>query len=342
MVSASGWRLPVAAGLELHVEDVRPDDDRPPGATAPPGAPHAGVDALREEVDAPRAGSGVEDGPVVLVHGIAGSTADWAAVAPELAASRHVIAYDHRGHGASGRAPGGRTDYTFDLLLADLTAVVATLEPARIHLIGHSLGGVIALRYTLEHPDRVRSLVLVDTAATPATATGPIAKRVVAAVLEGVAAIVSRTGANSVNGRGGAVADGPADAAESSGSVGAVHDRRNPVERQVAGLGQADPDALAALGRELGGYPSLVPRLDEITVPTTVIVGERDSMLRSSAQTLAHGIQAAHLAVIAEADHSPQVSRPLAWLTAVDHHFARAEAATAGDAPGSAGRHLSG
>ncbi|WP_261576309.1 alpha/beta fold hydrolase [Frankia gtarii] len=309
MVSASGWRLSVAAGLELHVEDVRPDGDRPPG---------------------------VEDGPVVLVHGIAGSTTDWAAVAPELAASRRVIAYDHRGHGASGRAPGGRTDYTFDLLLADLTAVIATLEPARIHLVGHSLGGVIALRYTLEHPDRVRSLVLVDTAATPATATGPVAKRIVAAVLGGVAAIASRTGANSANSRGGAGgadADGPVGSAESSGSVGAVHDRRNPVERQVAGLGQADPDALAALGRELGDYPSLVPRLGEITAPTTVIVGEHDSMLRASAQTLAHGIEAAHLAVIADADHSPQVSRPLAWLVAVDHHFARAEAAAAGDPP---------
>ncbi|WP_235826467.1 alpha/beta fold hydrolase [Candidatus Frankia alpina] len=281
MVSASGWRLPGAAGLELHVEDMRPDGDRPPGSTAPPGAP-------REE-------AGVEDGPVVLVHGIAGSTADWAAVAPELAASRHVVAYDHRGHGASGRAPGGRADYTFDLLLADLTAVVATLGPARIHLIGHSLGGVIALRYALEHPGRVRSLVLVDTAAAPATATGPVARRIVAAVLGGVAAIASRTGANSVNGRGEAV-------------------------------------ALAALGRELAGYPSLVPRLGEITAPTTVIVGERDSMLRASAQTLAHGIQAAHLAVIAEAGHCPHISRPLAWLAAVVDHLARAEAAVAGGA----------
>ncbi|WP_242419386.1 alpha/beta fold hydrolase, partial [Frankia sp. CpI1-P] len=83
----------------------------------------------------------------------------------------------------------------------------------------------------------------------------------------------------------------------------------------------------------LGGYRSLVPRLGEITVPTTVIVGEHDSTLRAGAQTLAHDIRGAHLAVIAGADHSPQVSRPLAWLTAVDDHFARVETAAAGDTP---------
>ncbi|WP_231861324.1 MULTISPECIES: alpha/beta fold hydrolase [Frankia] len=327
MVSASGWRLPVAAGLELHVEDVQPDA-RPPGGAALAGAPGGGV--------------GSWGSPVVLVHGIAGSTADWAAVAPELAATRRVIAYDHRGHGASGRAPGGRADYSFDLLLADLTAVVAALGPAGIHLVGHSLGGVVALRYTLEHPDRVRSLVLVDTAAAPASATGPVARRIVAAVLEGAAAIASGSDLARRDGRAGAGtdADGPAGAAQGGGvgaaqgdGVGAVHDHRNPAERQVAGLGQADPEALAALGRELGGYPSLVPRLGEITVPTTVIVGEHDSTLRAGAQTLAHDIPGAHLAVIAGADHSPQASRPLAWLTAVDAHFARVETAAAGGTP---------
>ncbi|WP_236706287.1 alpha/beta fold hydrolase [Frankia sp. ACN1ag] len=328
MVSASGWRLPVVAGLELHVEDVRPDD-HPPGVTALADAPPTEVGVPPAEVGAPGApdtGAGGWGSPVVLVHGIAGSTADWAAVASELAASRRVVAYDHRGHGASGRAPGGRADYTFDLLLADLAALVAALGPAKVHLVGHSLGGVIALRYTLEHPDRVRSLVLVDTAAAPAAATGPVARRIVAAVLEGAAAIASGSG-GAARGGGGATQGGE--------SVGAVHDHRNPAERQVAGLGQADPEALAALGRELGGYPSLVPRLGEITVPTTVIVGEHDSTLRAGAQTLAHDIRGAHLAVIAGADHSPQVSRPLAWLTAIDDHFARVETAAAGGTPDS-------
>ncbi|MCM3923492.1 alpha/beta fold hydrolase [Frankia sp. AiPs1] len=351
MVSASGWRLPVAAGLELHVEDVRPDA-RPPGATALAGITHAGI--AHAEIGVPPAegggpgaagvGAGDRDRPVVLVHGIAGSTADWSAVAPELAASRRVIAYDHRGHGASGRAPGGRAGYTFDLLLADLAAVIAALGPAEVDLVGHSLGGVIALRYTLEHPDRVRSLLLVDTAAAPATPTGPVARRILAAVLEGAAAIMSGTGVAQRDGRAGgdgdgADGDGPVGAAQGDsseaaapdgGGLGAVHDHRNPAERQMAGLGQTDPEALAALGRELGCYPSLVPRLGEITAPTTVIVGEHDSTLRAGAQTLAHDIRGTHLAVIAGADHSPQASRPLAWLAAVDAHFARVETAAAG------------
>ncbi|OAA19787.1 3-oxoadipate enol-lactonase [Frankia sp. EI5c] len=284
-------RIGVASGLELHVEDLRP-------------------------VAASAAGP-----PLVLVHGIAGTTADWARVAPELAASRRVIAYDQRGHGASDRA-GGRASYTFDLLLADLATLLDALALPQVDLVGHSMGGVVALRYVLEHPERVRSLLLVDTAAAPAAATGVAARLLVSAVLEGAAAIATAV----------RHAHEPAPAPAVAGShggdrvddtVGAVESGGSVADRQVDGLGRLDPEALVAFGRELGEYPSMVDRLGEISCPVTVIVGERDSTLRAPARVLADGIPGAHLAVIAGADHSPHASRPLAWLTAVDSHFGR-------------------
>ncbi|MCK9897292.1 alpha/beta hydrolase [Frankia sp. AgB32] len=329
MIETRQWQLTVASGLDLHVEEIRPDgapagtarlaaelswDPAPPRPVSGTGQPSEGLSDSGDD------GTMV---PVVLVHGIAGSAADWAAVAPNLATNRRVIAYDQRGHGASGPAPGGRPDYTFDLLLADLGVVVDSLDAKRIDLVGHSMGGVISLRYALDHPDRVRSLVLVDTAAAPATATGPLARRVVGALLDRVAAFTSahRRATGPAGGESRAAGGG------GPGGIEAVRHDASPAQRQVTALSQMDPEAVAALGRELGRYPSLVPRLGEITAPTTVLVGENDTSLRDSARTMTDAIPNAHLAVIAGADHSPHASRPLAWLTALDNHFARLTAA---------------
>ncbi|OHV38017.1 3-oxoadipate enol-lactone hydrolase [Parafrankia colletiae] len=287
-------RICVAAGLDLHVEDLHP----------------AAVDTTRSDPT-----------PVVLVHGIAGTTADWARVAPELATTRRVIAYDHRGHGASDRAAGGRPSYTFDLLLADLVALLDTLGLRAVDLVGHSMGGVVALRYVLDHPERVRSLVLVDTAAEPASATGGAARRVVSALLEGAAAIA--TAVHGAHDPEPAADGGPSELAVVDERAGAAERHGSAADHQVEGLGRIDPEALVAFGRELGAYPSMVDRLGEIGCPTTVIVGERDSSLRDSAHTLARAVSRAHLAVIAGADHSPHASRPLAWLAAVERHFGR-------------------
>lgn len=315
MITVVGWRVRLATGMELHVEEL--------GSPEPVGGgprQRAGTAAERADEARPGPGEGAGAGlagfrgtpdtvPVLLVHGIAGSTADWAKVAGELAESRRVVVYDQRGHGISARAEAGRSEYTFDFLLADLASLIETLALPAVHLVGHSMGGVIALRYALGRPERVRSLVLVDTAAAPAAATGGIARRVVSLLLEGAAAIAT-------------AAAGPR---EVPGEPAAVAHRGNAGDRQVEGLGRLDPDALVALGRELGDYPSLVDRLGEITCPTTVIVGERDSVLRESAETMARSIPAAHLSVISGADHNPQATRPLAWLAAVDDHFARVD-----------------
>ncbi|WP_154675409.1 alpha/beta fold hydrolase [Parafrankia elaeagni] len=299
-------RIRVAAGLDLHVEDLHSArTDTAQGAVPP------------------------DSTPVVLVHGIAGTTADWARVAPELASTRRVIAYDHRGHGASDRAAGGRPSYTFDLLLADLVALLDTLGPHAVDLVGHSMGGVVALRYVLDHPERVRSLVLVDTAAEPASATGGAARRVVSALLEGAAAIA--TAVHSAHDPEPAADGGPSELSVVDERAGAAERHGSAADHQVEGLGRIDPEALVAFGRELGAYPSMVDRLNEIGCPTTVIVGERDSGLRDSAQTLARTISRAHLAVIAGADHSPHASRPLAWLAAVERHFGRLAADLATD-----------
>src|SRR5258705_11834048 len=111
------------------------------------------------EMELEEAGTG--DRPFVLVHGFTGSRDDFREHIPELARAGRTIALDQRGHGGTTNT-GRAEDYTLDGMVADLAAAFDALGITRADLLGHSLGGMIALRFTLEHPDRVASLVPMD------------------------------------------------------------------------------------------------------------------------------------------------------------------------------------
>jgi len=104
----------------------------------------------------------VGEGPdIILVHGLAANLAFWRLAAlRELSSRFRVTAYDLRGHGYSDMPPSGYTDGE---LAADLAALVNALGIGRAHVVGHSFGGSIALRFALDNPTRVASLSLVDT-----------------------------------------------------------------------------------------------------------------------------------------------------------------------------------
>lgn len=101
--------------------------------------------------------------PVIMVHGLAASLHDWDALLPELAAHGYAgHALDLLGHGESAK-PRKVTHYTSDSVFAHLLGWIDSLglEEQAI-LIGHSLGGYLSLQYTLQYPERVRALILVN------------------------------------------------------------------------------------------------------------------------------------------------------------------------------------
>lgn len=97
---------------------------------------------------------------LVLLHGGAAHAYWWDHIAPTLASKYHVLALDLRGHGDSRWVTPPA--YEIDDYVADLEAFVDTLSLAPCVLIGHSLGGFIALAYALAHPEFLRSLIVVD------------------------------------------------------------------------------------------------------------------------------------------------------------------------------------
>ena len=252
--------------------------------------------------------------PLLLLHGYMGSGLDWVDVAPLLADGRRVVAYDHRGHGQSSH-PTGVDAYTFEALARDLGAFIEMSEQGPVDLLGHSMGGVVALMYALRHPERVRSLVLMDTAAAPA---GNVPMEVLGPLI----AIGREQGM-------GAVAQV---VAEFAVNMPGVKSQSPDVirERAIAKFSAMDIEALEAFAAELGRYPSMVDRLKEIACPVTVIVGENDEGLRAAADVFAERIVDADLVVIPGAGHSPQEDRPEAWVAAVLQHLARAANTEAG------------
>jgi pimeloyl-ACP methyl ester carboxylesterase len=106
--------------------------------------------------------------PVVLLHGGSAHAHWWDFVAPALANRLRLLAPDLRGHGESAHvAPPA---YDIDDYVADLAGLAAALGLGRFALVGHSLGGVVALRYAERHPAAVRALALIDS--RPVTGTG--------------------------------------------------------------------------------------------------------------------------------------------------------------------------
>lgn len=108
-----------------------------------------------------RMGEG-EETPVVLIHGFGGDLNNWLFVQGELGAGRAVYAVDLPGHGGSSKDVA---DGSLSTLATAVHAAMSALGVTRAHLVGHSMGGAVALRLAVDHPETVASLTLIAPAA---------------------------------------------------------------------------------------------------------------------------------------------------------------------------------
>jgi pimeloyl-ACP methyl ester carboxylesterase len=102
--------------------------------------------------------------PLVILHGLLGSSRNWTTTGKLLARSFEVFALDLRGHGDSPWAPPPERDYSFAACAADVAAWLDTKGVRRPVLLGHSLGGKIAMRLAADAPAQCRALVVADIA----------------------------------------------------------------------------------------------------------------------------------------------------------------------------------
>jgi pimeloyl-ACP methyl ester carboxylesterase len=95
---------------------------------------------------------------LLLIHGMAGSSETWRAVLPQLAKKYRVIAPDLLGHGQSAKPRG---DYSLGAFAVSLRDLLDELGVAQATIVGHSLGGGVAMQFFYQHPDYCRRLVLI-------------------------------------------------------------------------------------------------------------------------------------------------------------------------------------
>lgn len=96
---------------------------------------------------------------LLLIHGMAGSSQTWRAILPQLAKKYRVIAPDLLGHGLSSKP---RTDYSLGAFAVGLRDLLDELGVRSATVVGHSLGGGIAMQFLYQHPDYCRRLVLIS------------------------------------------------------------------------------------------------------------------------------------------------------------------------------------
>jgi pimeloyl-ACP methyl ester carboxylesterase len=98
--------------------------------------------------------------PLVILHGMLGSSRNWQTAGRDLAARYHVLALDLRNHGLSPWAEG----MSYPELVEDVLAWLQAQGLPRVSLLGHSMGGKVAMLLACRHPERVERLILVDIA----------------------------------------------------------------------------------------------------------------------------------------------------------------------------------
>lgn len=102
-----------------------------------------------------------EGPPALFLHGLGSSTRDWEFQAHVFVGRYRVITVDVRGHGQSDKPPG---PYSIKQFSEDIAAFIRALKIAPTHVIGLSMGGMIAFQLGLDHRDLIRSLIIVNSA----------------------------------------------------------------------------------------------------------------------------------------------------------------------------------
>jgi 3-oxoadipate enol-lactonase len=234
--------------------------------------------------------------PVVLLHGLGSSSADWPEQQAALADRYRVVAVDLPGHGGSPLPDG---PLTIEGMARDVAALLVRLELRPAHVLGLSLGACVALRLALEAPGRVRSLTLVNPFARVQT-TGPwdVARLGLRLFLLGTAPM------NAV-------------AAHVARRLFPWPEQRGLYESAVVSLAATRRRAYFAAMRALARFDAR-GQVTAIRHPTLIVAGDRDTSVPLAAKVaLAAAIRGARLLVVPASGHATPHDQPDAFNRAL-------------------------
>jgi pimeloyl-ACP methyl ester carboxylesterase len=268
----------------------------------------------------------VGSGPVlVLIHGVTGNLHTWDEVLPELAEHYTVVTPDLLGHGLSAKPRG---DYSLGAFASGIRDLLGALGHFRATVVGHSLGGGIAMQMAYQFPERVERLVLVSSGGLGEEVS--VALR--AATLPGSELVIPLIAHNSVIDVGRFVG-------RMLANVGIiVSPDRAEVARGYASLSEAEArNAFIQTMRaviDIGGQR--VSARDRLylteTMPSMILWGKRDRIIPASHGRLAHkAMPGSRYELFESSGHFPHVSEPRRFATALRSFIDETEAAEVTD-----------
>jgi pimeloyl-ACP methyl ester carboxylesterase len=245
-------------------------------------------------------------GPVVLlIHGIVGCAEQWDQVAPLLAGRYRVVAPDLLGHGQSDKPRG---DYSLGAYAASVRDLLVALGHRRATVVGHSLGGGVAMQFAYEYPPLAERLVLVSSGGL-GREVHPMLR---AATLPGSELVLPLIAHQRFHGAAGVVGQvldrlglrAGTDLAEMARGYGSLAD---------AGARQAFIHTLRSVLDVTGQRVSATDRLYMAgLLPSLVMWGSRDPLIPAQHAMVAHrGLPGSRLEIFEGAGHFPQLHDPV-------------------------------
>lgn len=226
---------------------------------------------------------------VVMLHGGTGSSETyWAGQVPELSRSFNVIVMDHRGFGQSEHAG----TFAIEACARDVVAVLDKEGVERANLVGLSLGGAVAMQTALDHPSRVRRLVLADTFSAVRTERFRrfIDYALIGSLRAGGYELMANINSIFAHGEGFLSAENPVNSGES--------------------WSQARIDAYVGALEEIRDW-DIDDQLQSITAPTLIVWGSDDiEVPREYSERLSTAMPNAIMTVIPNAGHKSCTDRP--------------------------------
>lgn len=254
-----------------------------------------------------RGGSGE---PLVLIHGLAGSSHTWRNVMPQLARHYDVIAPDLLGHGGSAKPMG---DYSLGAHASGLRDLLLTLGVSGASVLGHSFGGGVAMQFAYQHPEMIDRMILVGSGGLGREVswllrivTLPLAEQMMPVVFPRWAAS-SGTRMSAFLGRRGVRSDWFTELWRSYSSLAGAENRKAFV-RTIRTVIDPGGQTVSALDRlYLAAH-----------VPTLILWGERDGIIPVDHAAVAHeAIPGSRLVILPGVGHFPHAEEPQAFVDAV-------------------------
>ena len=249
--------------------------------------------------------------PLVLAHGWLASKEMWDAQIGPFSEKYRVVVYDIRGHGESDAPNVDNGSYTLETFVEDQRALMAHLGIEQAYVGGLSMGGMIAMRFALQHPTMTRALMLFDTAAGTAPGLSGAHREVVEGIVraQGVVPVMRALYANLPEAQ----------------RIRNISELPAGVQRYIDRLEGVSVEGAIGGGRAMADMEPVLERLPELRMPVMVLVGDQD-VLRGPSEEMKAKLPDARFVLIKDSTHGTCLWQPEAFTSATLDFLADVEA----------------